>query len=750
MRPDGTAHEPADPAPAGAVPAARPRPRPGSRRSLLSAGGLGAALAASAVLAAPGTAHAGHGTAGTAGVTGADTVTGLLALPSRARADGELAVVAGYRTAGDGGGMALRWHARSTAAHNGGTVLLPDDRPARGRWRQLHDGVVDFRRFGHFDASRPADDALDAMIRDDTVHRIEAHTDLLFRRRHTVGRSRLEFDFGGHEVHTGGMERNTHDNPFGALLYCAGTPTDTVVRYALAARVVELTDCFPVPDSAAFAVGQWWCLRGDEVAGGGADERELQKLVQITEIVDAAHVRVNYLNGWELAAGRTVSWTRIRPVERVHVRDMVFLGAGQDTGAVDDEYSGSHPVAYEYAVDCDVSGIHATGTFWPVIMRRWCTRFRTESCSLKNPPTVLYGGAGYLTQQISCLYGRVADCTTSNVRHLNDLTASAYCQVVNCHGDGDDEGGNPFTTHGQYEHDLLFEGNSGLMDIANSGAQWGISAKRITVRDHVCSWFTANTKITDLTLENVRVVPRPTFDTDGTLVVNADGAQLKGCSARFFAIAQRSSRSSRPTTVTDCAFDLPAGSVLVQTPVTSPVHFVRCVLSGLDGNVLRGAGPVVLTDCTLTGAGGGGAAPLQVGASELRIEGGTLTDTGVVLTAVRDQRISVSGGTRLAGGNSGGALFERAAGQDAATVVWDLDGIRSAASTGIAHVRIASGTNHYAAVGARLTGGTLELRPEAFGGGSTLLHTACTERGVTRRALPGEGERIRVADNLVV
>ncbi|SFF75892.1 hypothetical protein SAMN05216251_12796, partial [Actinacidiphila alni] len=190
----------------------------------------------------------------------------------------------------------------------------------------------------------------------------------------------------------------------------------------------------------------------------------------------------------------------------------------------------------------------------------------------------------------------------------------------------DDEGGNPFTTHGQYEHDLLFDGNSGLMDIANSGAQWGDSAKRITVRNHVCSWFTANTKITDLTLENVHVVPRPTFDPAGALVINADGAQLRGCSASFFAVAQQSARSTRPTTVTDCAFDLPKASVLVQTPVTAPVHFVRTTFTGLDGNLLRGSGPVRFTDCRLAGAPQ--AAPLVVGASEVTVDGGSLTDTG--------------------------------------------------------------------------------------------------------------------------
>ncbi|MFF2014166.1 peptidase C14, partial [Streptomyces sp. NPDC058195] len=550
-------------------------------------------------------------------------------------------------------------------------------------------------------------------------------------------RSNIELDFGGHRIRTEGIEKNTHDNPFGAVLSFRGTVTDTTVSHPLADRVIELTDTFPVPSSSKFAVGQWWAVQVAPVEGGGRDERELQKLVEITEIVDATHIRIGYLNGWELAAGRTLTWTRVEPVRDTHVRNMVFEGAGPD------EYTGSHPVSFEYAVGCDVSGIHATGTFWPVIMRRWCTRFRTEDCSLKNPPTVEYGGAGYLTQQIYCLYGRVEDCTTSNVRHLNDLTASAYCTVVNCHGDGDDAGGNPFTTHGQYEHDLLFDGNSGLMDIANSGAQWGISAKRITVRRHVCSWFTANTKITDLTLEDVTVIARPTFDQAGTLTVNADGAQVRGCTARTFAVAQRSARSTRPTTVSDCSFELPAGAVLVQTPVTAPVHFVRCTFSGVDGAVLRGAGPVRLTDCTVTGAGD--AAPLTVGSADLRIDGGRYENTGIELSAVRDQRITVTGGTRLLGRNKAGALLGRAAGPG--KVTWDLTGISSTAGADTAHVRIADGTNHYLATGNRFTGGTLHLAPGAL---ASALHTACVEDGTKRVVMPGDGGAARTDGNLIL
>ncbi|MBO4204614.1 peptidase C14 [Micromonospora echinofusca] len=614
----------------------------------------------------------------------------------------------------------------------------------------MHTGVGDFRTFGVFDRDTPADAALDAMVADPSIRRIEAHTDLRFVKRHTFDRSDIELDFGGHTVHTDGIERNTHDNPFGAVLYFRGRVTDTTITHTLTETVPELSDVFQVPDSARFAVGQWWTATSNALAG--RDERELQKMVQVTAIVDGTHIRVNYLNGWELAPGRTVTWTRVEPVQRAHVRNMVFHGYVAFTGEYpgsgpdDREYSGSHPVAYEYAVRCDVSGIDATGTWWPVIMRRWCTHFTTADCTLKNPPTVMYGGAGYLTQQIYCLYGHIVDCRSSNARHLNDLTASAYCTVENCHGDGDDAGGNPFTTHGQYEHDLVFTGNSGLMDIANSGSQWGISAKRITIQRHVCSWFVAGTKITDLTLEDVRVIARSTFDPAGTLQVNADGIQMRGCSARTLSIAQRSARSRRPNIIADCDFDQPAGTVIVQTPVSNPVHFVRTTFRGLNGAILRGAGPVHFTDCTLTGSPD--AAPLSIGSAEVVVHGGTLTDTGIELSAVRDQRLVVDGGARLVGTNARRALLSRAAGPGKVRV--ELGACTSSTTDAdTAHVRIDTGTNRYRATGTRFSGGRLVLAEAGFGGESTLLHTGCVEEGVAR-ALPADSARVATGDNLTL
>ncbi|GLY85709.1 hypothetical protein [Actinoallomurus iriomotensis] len=668
-------------------------------------------------------------------------VLGLLMLDVRRLEDGLLVQVAGYRTPGDGGGMLLRWDATSTLPANGGTVLAPPG-ASKGRWRQIHDGVADFRRFGIFDDKTPADTALEAMVTDPAIHRIEAHTDLHFLKRHTFHRSDIELDFGGNTVSTDGIERNSHDNPFGAVLYFRGQVTTTVVTHRLSAVLPDLSDVFEVGDSSKFAVGQWWTAEVDAL--GGTYERELQRMVQVTQIVDGDHIRVDYKNGWELAAGRTITWTRVQPVERAHVRNMVFIGAppydGPDDGSVPDdrEYTGSHPVAYEYAVSCDVSGIHATATWWPVIMRRWCTHFRTEQCSLKNPPTVFYGGAGYLTQQIYCLYGHVSDCHTANARHLNDFTASAYCYVDNCHGDGDDAGGNPFTTHGQYEHDLVFTGNSGLMDIANSGAPWGTSAKRITVRKHVCSWFVAGTKITDLTLEDVRVIPRSTFDPAGTLQVNADGIQMRGCSARTFAIGQRSDRSGRPNVIEGCAFDLPKDAVVVQTPVANPVHFVDCVFTGLDGAVFRGSGPLRFTRCELHGVRDG--EPVSIGAAEIVISGGRVDGAPIRLSAVRDQRLHIGGGALVRGGD--GALLSRADGPG--RLEWELVGHRSEASGHATHLEITTGENTYRAAGSVFTGGRLKLTAV-----SSLLHTECVEESV-ERSLPAGGPHVLVADNLTL
>ncbi len=713
-----------------------------SRRALMT--GLGAvALGAAGSLAVAAPAQAAPAATGAKDITRAESVADLSRLRAR---EGEIAIVAGYRTPGDAGLLVYVGVGEADVEANGGTVIGGKHRT---RWLLQHDGTVDFRAFGITGPEVAADDALAAIVNDLRIRRIESSTDLLFQRRHRFSRSHLEIDFGGHVITTEGIEANTHDNPFGAVMFFTGVSRDVVVEHALTQAWPELTDAVEVPDASKFPVDSWWAVQCDPVAGGGADERELQRFVQVTQQIDGQHIRVDYLNGWPLEKGRKLTWRQMDPVAGVRISNMRFLGAGPFDGPTDGsfpdsrELTGSHPIAFEYAIHCDVADVHASRTWWPVVMRRWNTHFSTERCSVENPPTVFYGGAGYLTQQIYCLYGRVSDCTSSNARHLNDLTASAYCIVENCHGDGDDQGGNPFTTHGQYEHDLTFIGCSGLMDIANSGAQWGTSAKRITVRDHVCSWFVAGTKISDLTLENVRVIGRSTFDPQSTMTINADGAQLRGCTAGLLAIGQRSARSSRPTTIEDCTFALPKDQVLIQTPVTVPVSFVRCTITGIDGMKARGAGAVEFVDCRLSGPATG--APAELGASRVTLRGGTVRDVLLTATAVRDQVVSIEG-VELSTERDEGAMLSRAAG--AGVITWRLSGLTSTMEKGAVHLDIGTGVNHARVTGTQFVGGRLRLAG-GFAEPSTLLYSDCVERGVEAN-LPEAGARVLIADVLKV
>ena len=660
-----------------------------------------------------------------------DTVTDLAGTKAK---PGELRQVLGYHSPGDVAGLVYRGIGASDVAANGGTVVAGAGGTA---WLLQHDGVVGFHHFGVLGPSVPADEALDAMVNDPAVRRIIARNDLNFVRRHRLTRSDLALDFGGHLMTTDGIENAGKDDPFAAVLFFTGTRTEQVQLAALTADMPDLADVFEVADSSFFEVGGWYATEVNALKGRW--ERELQRLVQVTQVIDGTHIRVDYKIGWPLAAGREITWTKIEPVARVQVENLRFRGTGTD------EFTGSHPLAFEYAVHCDVRDIHAVGSFWPVIMRRWNSYYETVGCSLTNPTSVTWGGAGYLTQQIYCLYGYVANCHTANARHLNDFTASAYSLVENCHGDGDDQG--PFVTHGQYEHDLTYTGNSGLMTFANSGAAWGSAAKRITVRKHVCSWFVARVRITDLTLEDVQVIGKSSLQGSGMLWINADGAQLRGCSADgTFLITQSSDASRRPTVIEGSRFRFSAANDVTNATVTDAVTFRDVVFDGLSGQKFLGAGPLVFDNCQLTGADA--AADVVIASREVRFAGTRMSGVSLVTQAGEGQELALVADSRMHGTGASGTQLRRSGGGPLSLLV--ADSSLSVGDGGGTHIALDDGVNAYRAIGGRFSGGRLALAPKAFADGSTLVQTGCVEVGVERAEFPEESERVVATGNVIV
>jgi len=472
--------------------------------------------------------------------------------------DGDVSQVTGIVQPGD---CALTYIFRKNSDKQpDGGIVLPSF--GGGIWELLHNGTGDFRWFGIFDSDTPADAALESMVNCPEIREIRAFTPLNFQKRHKFFRSGLTIDFQGNTITARGIEDAPHNDPFSAVMHFCGKKAAQAMSLVLTAPLPEQYDIFEVPGSADFPLYSWWQVSCNALSG--REEKEIDKLLMVTEIVDNTHVRFNYKMGWSLKTGRVLFYRPVEPVTGIAVKNMEFEG---NFGG---EACGAQPLAYEFAVDCDAINLHAKHTYWPVILRRHNTGYLTSRCSLINPVEVVVGGTGYLTQQIHCLYGSVRDCTTSNARHLNDFTGSAYCAVENCHGDGDFHGA--FVTHGQFEHDLSYTGNSGLLSFANSGPTWGSSAKRITVTRHVGCWGLAFAKVSDLTLQDVTIYKTEKYSHCGTLLLNADGLQVRGCRADKLVLTQRSSRSQRPCVIENCY--LKDGLEIVKTgdaPVTNPI-----------------------------------------------------------------------------------------------------------------------------------------------------------------------------------
>lgn len=457
--------------------------------------------------------------------------------------EGAVACLLGIHRAGDIAAIYCTFCNESS----GKIGYYPNNR--KGFWQINHGGIGDYRWFGVFDTSVAADDAFTKMIKDESIKEIRAFTDLNFQKRHKYNRSNLILDFGSNSVYTKGVEPAPHNDPFCAIFNFSGTCTEEKYLCKLNEEIKELYDIFEVPDSSKFSLYSWWKCTVNNLAG--KEEKELQKLLMVTEIIDEKHVRFNYKNGWSLQKGREIEYVRVEPVKKVTFKNMCFYGNPHKDDEVR-EKSGAHPIALEFAVNCDIYNVHGYETYWPVILRRYNVHYITENCGLTNPTEVIVGGTGYLTQQIHCLYGSVRNCTASNARHLNDFTSSAYCLVENCHADGDFHGG--YVTHGQFEHDLTYIGNSGLISFANSGPTWGSSAKRILVKRHNGCWFLAYAKVSDLTIEDTFIAKTDNYEDCGTMLINSDGVQIRGCTADKLIFTQKSSRSQRPCIVQDCLF----------------------------------------------------------------------------------------------------------------------------------------------------------------------------------------------------
>ncbi|WP_312101352.1 hypothetical protein [Lachnoclostridium sp.] len=624
-------------------------------------------------------------------------VESLKRLSKAERKDGMIVNLLGYYKAGDGGQKTLVYLSKSKEQENGGTVHRPND--GGGAWHVLHDGIGQFRWFGIFDESIPADHALDSLVNDESFHRIEASSDLLLIKRHVFHRSNLELDFQNHTMYTYGAENADRDNPFAAMMFFqgvkVGNPITVTLPYVknekgtlVQAEFSEDSDYLYVGNNKMFAEHEWYYVETDVrpmeqvpgrlPIGGGSSDKEIQKLLRVTKVgksaSDTEYVAFNYLNAWPLKSKRKITYQKIEPVFHVHIKNLKFEGQGHS------DTTGTSPVAHEFCVDCNITNIQATKVFWPLNLRRYCTQYEVRDCLLKNPEEVSVGGTGYLIQQIGCLYGSVINCRAHNVRHLNDFTGCAYSLVENCHCTGDENGA--FVTHGQYDHDLTYIGNSGFLSFANSALNakashtWGGFHKRIVVKKHQAPRVVFENKmnrVIDMTLEDCYVYRNTERygGNGGSIWANIDGLVMRNCVLMGpLALGEDSSMSHRPTIIEGCTIHMLDGHYLTRHrgstyEVERDITFKNCVFKNIGQNFIVKGETIRFYDCHFYADSNAPTSRLNVESKHVIISGGGFHNVcfafdkgGTTTEAVGDQSLEVCGGAVMEGNNASGTLID--------------------------------------------------------------------------------------------
>jgi hypothetical protein len=257
--------------------------------------------------------------------------------------------LSGYHYAGDGGGKMMLWDPWCQFLENGGTVISSLHHQV-GQWRQLHQGVLDFRQFGIFNADQPADSALAAMVNDPDVYLIRASTELNFTQRHCFGRSGITLDFGNHRVTASGIDEPGCDlTSRGGFMHFTGRIIGDVVIVPLNETVHAQGDVLPVGSRYDFIIGGWCWLEAKENAG--QSECLIQRLVQVTEYIDDGRIRVNYKTERPLSTGNSLHWTPVSPVQNVTIMNLQLIGQNGN------EERQLHPLTLEFAVNCNVQAI---------------------------------------------------------------------------------------------------------------------------------------------------------------------------------------------------------------------------------------------------------------------------------------------------------------------------------------------------------------------------------------------------------
>lgn len=419
----------------------------------------------------------------------------------------------------------------------------------------------------------------------------------------------LEIDFCDSQINCIGPRTlgTQFDWEYGVITFF-GQDAGVSQTVTLSATLPATDNAWQVANSAAFADGDFWILEVDPSNTVDFSTKTVWRMLRVTKIDSATVVRFDYQRVFDIPSGTEVKFTKVNPVKNVRVKNLNLEYTLSYSGTAQNMLEASSGVSFYKAFDCHVENVKYTRN------PKQAAHFEfTHSCSANDvrmiDPVETVSG-GYNTQFEKSIYFLANKIQSSKERHVFDATASSNGMVSRSYGF--DTANSSFTTHGTWEHDIEYVDNVGHFQLAGSGPDFGQTALRITVRNHVGTVLNVATNISDLTITNSQFASVSNINVDGLSLSNVKFLN----DVRFTKV---SSNSNRESEADGCAFKV--GANFFNLPTSSRLTMRNCALPEMLNGALVGAGELILIECLCVNTGTSSAA-LAVPLGRLEVRGG--------------------------------------------------------------------------------------------------------------------------------
>lgn len=444
----------------------------------------------------------------------------------------------------------------------------------------------------------------------------------------------LEIDFQGSTVKCIGprTKGTRYDWEYGIFTFHGKDvgPSQTVT---LATTLQENSTDWEVTNSSSFSTGDYWVVEIDPDnnpdAGGNFSTKKVWRLLQCTNINSSTSVSFDYSRVFKIDSGTKVKYTKVDPVKNIKVKNVnLIYSRSYIAGDPTAQLEASSGITFLKAVNCSVENVTYSKNPKQVVHFEFSHGCDATRIEMIDPIETTSGG--YCVQFEKSIYFEASKCRASKDRHLFDATASSNGKVSGCSGFNSTNVN--FTTHGTWEHDILYEGNTGGFQLAGSGIDFGQTALRITVRNHSGTSLNASTKVSDLTIESSRFV--------SIAQINLDGLYIHDCEflndVRITKITSNSKKLSRAELTYFTAganfFNVTSGVLTLE----------QCTILEMLDTSLAGTGELILLDCEVRNTGTSNI-PLSIPLARLEVHGGIWSGVPISVSDSSNQVIIFEG-----------------------------------------------------------------------------------------------------------